>query len=319
LLYHSVGVHHWTANLIGLLIGCAIGGAAFLVAVPRTESQTSTPAPPSPAATRASFAPAPPARAATLHVQPPNDLPRIAAPLPRPESLPNVIYPDPPQADGPGTHARGTGIAGTGFFVSSDGSLLTAAHVVSGCRQMRVASELVRPSAAQLIASDAKQDIALLRAANVMPPAVLAVGRPAAPSGRLFVLGYPASGGPLIPTETWAALENDRLQPAPAELIDPRRVIWAVAPVIDHGFSGGPMLDQRNGVVVGIVRGMVDSARLHAERASIPASGVVIGPGSVPLAALLRQEGTDTDALPVTGDDALVAARRATVHVLCLY
>jgi hypothetical protein len=34
---------------------------------------------------------------------------------------------------------------------------------------------------------------------------------------------------------------------------------------------------------------------------------------------LLQQEGADADALPISGNDALDAARRATVHVLCLY
>jgi S1-C subfamily serine protease len=319
LLPDAVRVHPWTANLIGLLLGFAIGGAALVVVLPQAENPAPAPAPASPPAMPAPPAPKAPARAAPLPVLRPVELPRIAAPPPQAEAMPNIIYPDPPPADGQGTHRRGTGVTGTGFFVASDGSLLTAAHVVSGCRQTRIASQLVRPSVARLVASDAKQDIALLRATNVTPPAMLTVGRPAAPGGRLFVLGYPASGGPLIPTETWAVLENDRFQPAPAELIDPRRVIWAAAPAINHGFSGGPMLDPRNGAVVGIVRGMVDSTRLHAARASIPASGMVVGPGSAPLAALLRQEGADADTVPVSGDDALDTARRATVHVLCLY
>ena len=158
-----------------------------------------------------------------------------------------------------------------------------------------------------------------MRAHNVTPPATLPVGRPAGPHGKLFVLGYPASGGPLIPTETWAVLENAQLQPAPAAFVDPGRRIWVAAPAVGHGFSGGPMLDPRNGAVVGIVRGMVDSTRLHADRAAIPASGMVIGPGSLPLTALLRQEGADGDALAMSGDDALDAARHATVHVLCTY
>jgi hypothetical protein len=114
-------------------------------------------------------------------------------------------------------------------------------------------------------------------------------------------------------------LENPQFQPGPAELTDPRRVIWAAAPAVGHGFSGGPMLDPRNGQVVGIVRGMVDSTRLHSARAAIPATGMVIGPGSAPLHAMLRREGTTGDGLPAFGDAALDSARRATVHVLCLY
>lgn len=305
--------------MIGLLVGCAIGSAALAVILPQADNRIASPATAGGPATPAPPRPTMPAPTAQSPVLRRVELPRIATLAPRTEPLPNIVYPDRPQADGRGTHAPGTGVAGTGFFVASNGSLLTAAHVVSGCRETRIASELVKPSVARLIASDERQDIALLRAASVAPPATLAVGHPAAPHGRLFVLGYPASGGPLIPTETWAALANETFQPAPAEYTDPRQVIWAAAPAVDHGFSGGPMLDPRNGAVVGMVRGMVDSRRLHTERPSIPASGMVIGPGSAPLAALLRQEGADPGAIPISGSDALDAARRATVHVLCLY
>jgi serine protease Do len=127
----------------------------------------------------------------------------IAPPaLPQRAPLPNIIYPDSPPADDQGTSKPGTAITGTGFSVASDGSLLTAAHVVPGCRQTRIASQLVKPADARLMATDATNDIALLRAVHVTPPAVLPVGRPAAPGGRLFVLGYPGSGDPLVPTET---------------------------------------------------------------------------------------------------------------------
>jgi S1-C subfamily serine protease len=309
----SVGMEPWAANLIGLALGFAVGGAALGVVLgphldPGLPSTASAP-PSSPAPSVAEAGPA-------LPVLRPVELPRFAPPAAQADPLPNVVHPEPPSS---GTHAPGQGMAGTGFFVASDGSLLTAAHVVSGCGQIRIASKWVKPAEAQMVATDNGQDIALLRAPHVTPPAMLPIGRPAGAGGRLFVLGYPASGGPLIPTETWAVLENAQFQPAPAELVDPRRVIWVSAPAVGHGFSGGPMLDPRNGDVVGIVRGMVDSSRLHAVRASIPASGMVIGPGSSPLAAMLRQEAGGGDALAAYGDSAVDAARRATVHVLCLY
>jgi S1-C subfamily serine protease len=309
----------WVANLIGLMLGFAIGGEALFIYFSSRQGTSEPPvatAPPRPV-------PSPAPRVAVYHPALPElrpvEMPRIAPSLPpRAGPMPNVVYPEPPPSKQE-PHKRGTGVAGTGFFVASDGSLLTAAHVVSGCLRMRIASQWVRPTDVDMLAIDTGQDVALLHARNVTPPATLPVGRPAGPYGKLFVLGYPASGGPLIPTETWAVLENAQLQPAPAAFVDPSRRIWVAAPAIAHGFSGGPMLDPRNGAVVGIVRGMVDSTLLHAERAAIPASGMVIGPGSLPLTALLRQEGADNDALAMSGDDALDAARRATVHVLCTY
>src|SRR5262249_5976015 len=120
-----------------------------------------------------------------------------------------------------------------------------------------------------------------------------------------------------VPEETWATLDNDKLQPAPPELSDPRKVVWITAPAVQHGYSGGPMLDPSNGEVVGIVKGMVDSTRLHSIRSAIPPAGVVIGPGSATLANFLREQGADDETVSVSGDGAIDTARKATVHVLC--
>jgi serine protease Do len=306
----------WVANLLSLVLGCAISGEALYIAVAARDDLVGPPAAVAAPAAR----PEPmlsehvAAQSAVQAIKPP---PVTPSPTVRPDAaaLPKPVNPDRP----PAPHEPGSGIAGTGFFVAANGSLLTAAHVVADCARIRIASRWVQPTTAETIATDTAQDIALLRASEVTPPALLPIGRPAGTGGRLFVLGYPEAGGPLVATETWAALENPRFQPGPAELTDPRRVIWAAAPAVGHGFSGGPMLDPRNGQVVGIVRGMVDSTRLHSVRAAIPASGLVIGPGSSPLYAMLHQAGANDDVLPAFGNAALDSARRATVHVLCLY
>ncbi|MEJ0017230.1 MAG: serine protease [Acetobacteraceae bacterium] len=315
----------WVANLIGLALGFTIAGEGVYILLASRETEPPAPvAAPAPPVQPRVAAPAPPSLAPPAVLpppalqppaMPPAEMPRLAPP-PQAGTLPRVVYPERPP---PGAERKGAGVTGTGFFVASDGTLLTAAHVVTGCAQTRIASQWVKPTQVQTLAIDATQDIAVLRAPSTRPPALLAIGRPAGAGGRLFVLGYPASGGPLVPTETWGDLQNALFQPAPVELTDPRKVIWAAAPAVGHGFSGGPMLDPRNGTVVGIVRGMVDSTKLHAVRAAIPASGMVIGPGSQPLTALLRQERADGDAQPAPTEQALDTARRATVHVFCLY
>lgn len=187
----------WVANLIGLVLGFTIGGEALFIWYSRTQQ---APAPP---AVVASVEPPPPkvVRAPPVMAAPepqPIELPRIESPLPS-QPLPTVIYPEEPAQP----HKPGSAVAGTGFFVASDGSLITAAHVVNGCRATRIASQFVHPTSVLLVASDTKRDVALLRAEHVTSPATLPVGRPAAAGGRLFVLRYPANGGPLIPTEAW--------------------------------------------------------------------------------------------------------------------
>jgi S1-C subfamily serine protease len=249
--------------------------------------------------------------------------------LPAPVELPRIGTPEPPR-DGAGTPPlpnnvivptqprTGIGVAGTGFFVASDGSLLTAAHVVSECRKTEILSRLVKLARAEIIARDPKQDIALLRARHVRPPGLLPLGRPA--SSHMLVLGYPASASPTIPEETTAILENDKFPRPLNALTDPRDVIWIAADAVTHGYGGGPILDADKGVVVGIVKGMVDTARPPFV-GGLPKSGIAIGPGVGPLAAFLKASAPDLELREPsdTGNAVLDNARRATVHVICTY
>lgn len=75
------------------------------------------------------------------------------APTPdgRQVQVPAVVTPPPGNsADPEGV----VGKTGTGFFVSGDGTLLTAAHVVNDCRRMQVISKYVPRTWVSLIASD---------------------------------------------------------------------------------------------------------------------------------------------------------------------
>ncbi len=324
----------WTANLIGLSLGIALGGAGLGAALPwllhpdRTGPQQPPPAlaridkpAPPPVAPR----PPPPAPTAPSPTQP-APLPQLAIdwdPRPGPHVTPprpNVIRPDsPPPRETQEKPKPGTIYTGTGFFVGTDGSLLTANHVVGSCKQIRIVSRLVQPTVVELLAADQSHDIALLRAPRITPPALLPIAHSPHATGRVFVLGFPATARPRIPDETWAPLENAALPFADVRA-DPRNMVWLGSTVITHGYSGGPMLDPETGTVVGIVRAIVDSRRLHARLSSIPEQ-LAVGPGTDPITHLLQHEigGAYLAAtFPMTDEDALETARRATVHVLCL-
>lgn len=300
------------ANLLGLAIGFALSGAAAPYFLPRLDALRQ------PASTERAVADrpvpeGPPNRPLPL----PAALPRLAGPdLPHPDGpagpppLPNIVHPDQPN--------REIGVAGTGFFIAEDGTLLTAAHVVADCRRTQVVSRLVRLTAATVLATDTTDDVAVLRVSRLRPPAVLPLGRPAGAAGRLFILGFPLSAGPTVPAEAWGTLENARLPQAVGRYADPRFLVWLQAGAVTHGYSGGPILDPRNGEVVGLVKGMVDDGALRGAP-TMPTSGVAIGPGSGRLLAFLRQQLPWLDVAPASaeGEDALDLARRATVHVLC--
>ena len=312
-------------DLHGLLIGLALGGAALYLLLPRIEAVLAlAPPPTSPGQPAAPpFASAPPV---VEQFAPPAPVAAIPAPAP----LPSIAYPDLspqrfgarplPVVIGPSQPPKSAGKAGTGFFIAGDGSLLTAAHVVTDCRRIDIVSRLVKPTAADILASDAKQDIALLRVPHLRPPAILPLGPPVGrrTSHQVFVLGYPTSAGPTIPAETWATLENDKFPASAGAVADPREIVWIEAAAVTHGYSGGPILDPGSGVVVGIVKGMIDTSRLRFVP-GMPASGVAAGPGAGRLAAFVREAAPylDTDLPSDIGDAALDDARRATVHVIC--
>lgn len=310
----------WMADLTGLVIGFALGGAALVHFWPSIERLRQ------PAVAVVVVAPPPvprvvPVRRRPMAVRPDTELapqPDIAMAVPPPAPLPEIVTPDQPDPeDGP--HLPGHGVAGTGFFVS-DTQVLTAAHVVDGCRRAEIVSPFIRRARVTIEARDTRHDIALLDAAGVRAPATLAIGRPSEAGERVFILGYPATAGRLVPEATWGVLENDKLPPHPAALTDPRQQIWLEAQAVTHGYSGGPIFDPRAGKVVGIVRAMVDGRRLQGIR-GMPVSGLAVGPGSALLDTFLADEAPGTDAFPADqwGDDPLTVVRRATVHVFCWY
>lgn len=210
------------------------------------------------------------------------------------------------------------GKAGTGFFISDNGILLTAAHVASGCSRMQIISNYVARSWVSPIATDQDHDIALLKAPGVHPPAVVHLASKAPASGKLFIIGYPASASLTVPAETWAVMENAKFPNPVAGLTNPRDLLWMSAPDVTHGYSGGPILDPRSGDVVGLVKGEVDGGYLRLVP-DMPTTGIAIGPGIASIAELLRREvpyvAVNFAASP--GETGMQGLRRATVHVLC--
>lgn len=229
--------------------------------------------------------------------------------------MPAVVTPT-PRADEASGNADGK--AGTGFFISNDGMLLTAAHVASGCGRMQIISNYVPRSWVSLLATDQEHDIAVLKAAGVRPPGVVRLASVAPTSGKLFVIGYPASATLTVPAETWAVMENDKFPGNVGSLTNPRDLLWMSAPDVTHGYSGGPIFDPRSGAVVGLVKGEVDGGYLRLVR-DMPTTGIAIGPGIDSIAALLRREVpyAAVSLASSPGDTGVEGLRRATVHVLC--
>ena len=253
---------------------------------------------------------------------PAGGLPRVisggAAPTDQQEiHIPAVVTPT-QSADQASGNADGK--AGTGFFISDDGTLLTAAHVASGCGRMQIVSQYLARSSVSLIAMDQEHDIAILKAPGVRPPSVVRLASVAPTGGKLFIAGYPATATLTVPAETWAVMENDKFPTSITSLTDPRDLLWISAPEVSHGYSGGPIFDPRAGAVVGLVKGEVDGSYLRLVP-DMPTSGIAIGPGIASIGwrwcgGGARVRGSESLASS-PGDSGLDGLRRATVHVLC--
>jgi S1-C subfamily serine protease len=180
--------------------------------------------------------------------------PTIPPSPPAPEAAKTVDEPTPPAKQDAET------TAGTGFFVTSDGAIVTNAHVVENCSDIRVTTDQRAMAVAKVIARDSRNDLALLSS-------TLTTKKPAAfrTSMRLGE-GIEAFGYPL--TDVLAKAGNFTLGNVSAlvGMGEDSRYLQISAPV-QPGNSGGPLLDQY-GNVVGVV-----SAKLNALKLMLVTNG----------------------------------------------
>jgi S1-C subfamily serine protease len=164
--------------------------------------------------------------------------------------LPSVVV---IETRGPSSKA-GEERLGTGVIVNSQGSILTAFHVVDGATTIRVSFVDGSRSSAQVASSDPEHDIAVLMPAHppgVIVPAVLGggaqVGDDAYAVGNPF--GYVAS----LSAGVVSGLERT------AETNDGKTLHGLIQfdAAVNPGNSGGPLLN-RGGQVIGIVTALAN-------------------------------------------------------------
>jgi len=162
--------------------------------------------------------------------------------------------------------ACGVGVEGSGWFVAGD-LVVTAAHVVAGERDtiIQIPGDPIS-YAAEVVVFDSRNDVAVLRIAGVTErPLAFATPRD---GSSVVIAGYPLDGGltavPGRVGRTATVFTQDALGHGPVS-----RTITAVAGRVEHGDSGGPIIDTSGAVEAETFAARIGSGGGYAVPASI--------------------------------------------------
>ena len=131
-----------------------------------------------------------------------------------------------------------------GASISRQGHIVTNAHVVNGCNSVTVQQPGGIEAAANVVATDGQNDLALLQT-GAQPPAIATLrgGRPIRPGEAVVAYGFPLTGA----VSSSGVLTNGMVN-ALSGGGDDTRFLQTSAP-IQPGNSGGPLLDMTAAVV----------------------------------------------------------------------
>ncbi len=188
--------------------------------------------------------------AVAAHADKPPPLPDTSAPSGKPPplgALPPLRSPAAPEGQANAT--------GSGFAVT-DGGVMTANHVVDGCRRLAVRNASGQRVTAAVVATDPRRDVALLRVPPGFAPPLTFRDGPAVQIGESVVTyGFPLSGlltsGPTLTTGNISALSGLR----------DNRMDFQISAPVQPGNSGGPLLDAQ-GHVIGVVVSKLNAAQV---------------------------------------------------------
>lgn len=164
--------------------------------------------------------------------------------------------------------------AGTGFFVSPYGHVITNHHVIRDCQEGTIELRGAIEGKAQVLASEPNFDLALLQADLNSPSAgvLLATERTINVGDKVLVMGYPLSNA-----------ETGQYSLATAQVVGVRGPTgepqWLqFSDSAQKGNSGGPLLDQ-SGNIIGVVTGKSELYSIDAathQRVSLGKSDVAV-------------------------------------------
>ena len=160
----------------------------------------------------------------------------------------------------PGKRLAGVG---TGFFVDTDGSILTNDHVIRDCPAIFVRASNLGEQEARVLARKPSKDLALLRS-DLIPTEIARFTVAALGSGgKVAAIGHPNQGLPTLrPFVTRGTLSGEKV-------LAPGLEVAEVKADVRPGNSGGPLLDTATGAVLGVVFAKVNTPKVYEKTGNL--------------------------------------------------
>jgi len=188
-------------------------------------------------------------------------------------------------------------VSGTGFFISTDGHIVTNQHVVEGCNEVK-AHYKGKAYRTTLLNADPTNDLALLKA-NFSPNAVLRISnsKPYV-TQDIFVAGYPFG------KDLSASVKVTKGIISSLTGIGNNYSVIQIDAALQPGNSGGPIVDDA-GNVVGVAVAKLDLKHAMKKWGVVP-ENTNFGVKSSVLESFLQGNDVDYD----TGSDKIIPKRR---------
>jgi putative serine protease PepD len=142
---------------------------------------------------------------------------------------------------------------GTGFEIDSQGNILTAEHVVAGAKTIKVTFYDGSTQTAKLVGSDSSTDSAVIHvdvSSSQLHPLTLGNSSSVLPGQAVVAIGTPLSPSYAESMSAGIVSAINRTITAPNGFSIPGTIQTDAA--INHGNSGGPLIDVATNTVIGI-------------------------------------------------------------------
>ena len=146
---------------------------------------------------------------------------------------------------------------GTGVVIESNGTILTALHVVAGAQRIGIVFANGERSEAVLLNAEPDKDLAVLRAKIIpddLQPATIGSSSELHPGDQVIAVGNPFGIGPSVTAGVISGLHREYFSPEGKQTL---KDLIQFDAAVNPGNSGGPLV-MDDGSVVGIVTAILN-------------------------------------------------------------